>query len=457
MGKSVSLRKLPSMTQLLESLEKESLPRPLVVAVARDVLAGLRRKKTASGFAAIASAVHEQLRVLEQSRLQPVINATGVLIHTNLGRAPLSKEVMRQVAECATQYNNLEFELTGGTRGQRGGYLEAGLATLCGAEASAAVNNCAAALVLVLRHLASGEKTEVIVSRGELVQIGGGFRIPDILESSGARLREVGTTNKTSLIDYARSISPKTALILKVHRSNFFMEGFVESPVFPELAQLASRKKIPLVEDLGSGALFRTDCISGLEAERTPDQSLKEGADLVLFSGDKLFGGPQAGIIAGSRRMIAGLKNEPFFRAVRCDKLVLAALQATVESYLTAPEPFKAGQVQLLEMISASTDVLEERARSILSNVGRIKEIELGFESSQARLGGGTLPRSSLPSVALSVRSAGKKAGEILSALRRNRPPIIGYIHRECVFLNLRTVFPEQDVLLIAALKALAD
>src|SRR5437867_7711578 len=319
--KASALRALPAVEKVLQSLGATDVPRPVVVSVVRRELAGLRAEKEVPDFEAILARIRSSLDALRRSRILPVINGTGVIVHTNLGRSPLGPAVLETLQAIAANYNNLEFDLTGGERGGRAVYLEHNLALLCGAEAATVVNNCAAALVLILRHFTSGERKEVIISRGELIQIGGGFRIPEILEASGARLREVGTTNKTSLTDYRQAIGKLTAMILKVHRSNFFMGGFVESPATDAIAALAKTKRLPLVEDLGSGALVETEKLAELEHEPTPDEALKRGGDLVCCSGDKLLGGPHAGIIAGKARRVAALKHEPFFRALPWGKL----------------------------------------------------------------------------------------------------------------------------------------
>src|SRR3954447_24512946 len=338
-----SLRNLPSVDRVLRELGSLDLPRPVVVAVVRKELAKVRAEAGgASGAGAdgdVMVRIRGALDDLRRAKIQPVINATGVIIHTNFGRSPLGPAVVKTLAEIASSYNTLEYDLTGGSRGGRAGYLEHNLAVLCEAEAATVVNNCAAALVLVLRHFASRPpQTEVVISRGELVQIGGGFRVPEILEASGAALREVGTTNKTTLDDYRGAVCPQTAMVLKVHRSNFYMDGFVESPPSGQLAALAGEARVPFVEDLGSGATFPTESLAAdpatAEHEPTPAEVLRQGADLVCFSGDKLLGGPQAGIIAGKAAHVAALKKDPFFRALRCDKLVLAALQATVDLHL---------------------------------------------------------------------------------------------------------------------------
>ncbi len=320
-------RAIPGVDTLIEAVADCPLPRPLVVAVIRAELQSLRKAASIPGRDGIIATIRQRLDDLALSRLQPVINGTGVVVHTNLGRSPMNP--LADAAGCI----NLEIDLVTGRRGGRAAYLERCLAELCGAEAAMVVNNCAASLVLNLRHF-TAEKMEVIVSRGELVQIGGGFRLSEILESSGAKLREIGATNHTTLDDYAGAIGPQTGLILKVHRSNFFMEGFVAAPKRCELAALARKKRVPFVEDLGSGVLLPTGDWAEGHHEPMPSEVLKDGADIVCFSGDKLMGGPQSGIIAGKARHVQALKKHPFFRALRCDKLVLSALQSTAERYL---------------------------------------------------------------------------------------------------------------------------
>src|SRR2546425_6590131 len=283
--KDSALRSLPAVEKVLQSLGAVDLPRPTVVGVVRRELAGLRSEKQVPDFEAVLARIRFSLDALRRSRILPVINGTGVIVHTNLGRSPLGPAVVETLQAIAANYNNLEFDLAGGERGDRAAYLEHNLALLCGAEAATLVNNCAAALVLMLRHFTSGERREVIISRGELVQIGGGFRIPEILEASGAKLREIGTTNKTALDDYGKTVGKQTAMILKVHRSNFFMGGFVESPSTEEIAALAKQKRLTFVEDLGSGAVVETEKITDIEHEPTPAEVLKRGVDMVCFSG----------------------------------------------------------------------------------------------------------------------------------------------------------------------------
>jgi L-seryl-tRNA(Ser) seleniumtransferase len=448
--KPQQLRTIPAVEKLLQALDETGIPRPAVVAIVRRELAALRKGRNVPEFEAVLAGLRTKLAAFRHSRLQPVINGTGILVHTNLGRSPLGTAVEETLRGLAANYNNLEYDLGGGERGGRAGYLEHNLALLCVAEAATVVNNCAAALVLVLRHFAVPPKREVVISRGELVQIGGGFRVPEILEASGATLREVGTTNKTSAADYAKAVRKETALILKVHRSNFFMGGFVETPAAEELAALAHRMRVPFVEDLGSGAMVATESLAALEHEPTPAEVLKRGVDLVCCSGDKLLGGPQAGIIAGSARHVAALKRDPFFRALRCDKLILGALQTTVDLYLDG----RAGDaIPVLAMLRASNDGLRNRAQGLLKTLASAP-LKARIGEGKAQIGGGTLPRSVVPSVTLDVQPQGLALGEFANRLRAGTPPVIGYISAGAFKLDLRTVFPHQDEELARALRA---
>jgi len=376
------------------------------------------------------------------------------------------------------QYNNLEYGLSGGGRGKRAGYLEQNLALLCGAEAATVVNNNASALVLILRHFCRDEvpgaagdrnhrnrlrRNHVVISRGELIQIGGGFRIPEILEASGAQLREVGTTNKTSLSDFARAITRETALILKVHRSNFFMDGFVDFPSTEAISKLARGKRVPFVEDLGSGAMIQTESVPGLEHEPTPAEVLHKGVDLVCFSGDKLLGGPQSGIIAGKAKVVSALKREPLFRALRCDKLILAALEATVDIYLRNSSGLPTGngphnsasnyEIPLLAMLHTSNDELQARAGKIIVALDGLP-LTAAIGRGRAQIGGGALPRSTVQSTTLEITHEKLKPQELAARLRSHTPPIVGYIERGQLKLDLRTVFAGQDVEIVAALRA---
>lgn len=445
----MSLRELPSVEKLANSLSKSiSLPKPLIIGFIRREIDSYRQKILAGETVAtseIETTITDNLHHFAASKLQPVINGTGILIHTNLGRSPLGKTAAKALQNIATGYSNLEFNLPEGTRGKRAGYLETALACLLDAEAATAVNNCAAALVIILRHLANGEKNEVIVSRGELVEIGGGFRIPEILETSGAKLVEVGATNKTHLADYQKAITPNTALILKVHRSNFYIGGFTAEPELSELADLAHQHGIPIVEDIGSGAIMNTDELAPIDHEPTPQATLKNGIDLVCFSGDKLLGGPQSGIIAGRADLIAGIKSEPFFRAVRCDKLILTVLQESIDEYLrTQSEPSKT-DIPTLRNLAETTENLQTRADQILTQLGPITKAAVTTTQSTAATGGGTMPTSQIPSIALSITPTGISLNKLSRLLRTGTPAIVGYTDQDKFYLDLRTIFPWQD------------
>ncbi|HVR34738.1 MAG TPA: L-seryl-tRNA(Sec) selenium transferase [Methylomirabilota bacterium] len=457
---SARLRSIPSVEKVLQALAETGLPRALVVDTVRGELAGYRSKRKIPSFDETVTRVRSALESLRASRIRPVLNGTGILIHTNLGRAPLAEPAADAVRAVAAGYCNLEFDLITGERGDRASYLERALARLCGAEAATLVNNGAAALVLILRHF-TVKKREVVISRSELIQIGGGFRIPEILEASGARLREVGTTNKTLTGDYSRAIGRNTGLILKVHRSNFFMGGFVESPAIGDLAALARKKRVPLIEDLGSGAVFDTAQFEGVESEPTPEQALKNGVDLVCFSGDKLFGGPQAGIIAGKAKLITALKQDPFFRAFRCDKLACAGLEATVDLHLRSlapgapstarPNRDRDRETVISARLRASLEDLRKRAHRLLIAVEDLP-IKTFVGEGKAQVGGGALPRSSIPSVTLDFMPITMSLEQFAERLRRRRLPVVGYLSGGRFKLDLRSLLPGQDEDLIRAI-----
>ena len=326
---------------------------------------------------------------------------------------------------------------------------------LADAEAATVVNNCAAALVLMLNTCRSDSRNEVIVSRSELVQIGGGFRVPEILETAGVTLKEVGTTNRTTLQDYAKAISNRTALILKVHQSNFYMDGFVETPSVDALAQLAVKNEIPFGFDLGSGALIDTQSSFGIEPEPTPASIIAQGAHMVCFSGDKLMGGPQAGVLAGSTQWIGKLKSNPFFRALRADKLVLAALEHTVTQHLQAqdnPESPKTPELPAYHLLSQTIEQLQTRAEAMLGLTALPKEV-LRIEETEAEVGGGTMPKTRMPSMALTFCPPGIKPERVAQYFRENDPPIVGYLRNNALQLNLRTIFPDQESIVIECLK----
>jgi L-seryl-tRNA(Ser) seleniumtransferase len=443
-------RRLPSVDRIVRDAAAHDLPRPLVVDAARRVLGEMRAG--AADNADALERVNAALAELRRSRIHSAINATGVLIHTNLGRSPLGEAVAARLSEVAASYCTLEYDLDSGRRGRRGDYLERCLALLCGAESATIVNNCAAALVLVLRQFALRRpRRYVVISRGELVQIGGGFRIPDILAASGARLREIGTTNQTTVDDYRQAIDDTAAMVLRVHRSNFYMEGFVRSPPGDEIAALTRAAGVPFVDDLGSGATFDTAGLCGGEREPTPQRSLADGAGLVCFSGDKLLGGPQAGIIAGDAGHIAGLKKAAFYRALRCDKLVMAAMESTVELLLAG----EAGELPVRAMMQTPADELRRRAERIVAAVAPLRA-EVG--AGEARIGGGSLPRARLASVTVDLLPLTPADGRRwFEQLRRSPTPVIGYLEAGRVKLDLRTVFPRQDDALIRALRGLVN
>lgn len=449
-------RALPSLDTLLSRLRPTPLPRPWLVRLAREQLARHRASTAIPAFAELLAELEDTVATHERSRLQPVINATGILAHTNLGRAPLAPAALDALAAAAQGYCNLEIDLNSGQRGTRAAYLESSLALLGDAEAATVVNNGAAALVLIVRHLTHGPRKEVLISRGELLQIGGGFRIPDILEVSGARLREVGTTNHTSATDYHRAAGPDTALLLRVHPSNFVMEGFVHSPDATALAAVARAHNIPFVEDLGSGALIDPATYAPVAHEPEPKSILRDGADLVCFSGDKLLGGPQAGVILGRARLVQGLKQDPLFRALRCDKLTLVALQATLEAYLHAAARRDAGPptaLPIVRLLSQTPDHLRPRAETLREAL-RDLPLDAALGEGLAQVGGGVCPRASLPSITLRLRPHALSLEEFTRRLRHGSPPVVAFLADGACHCDLSTVFPEQDEALARALRA---
>jgi L-seryl-tRNA(Ser) seleniumtransferase len=449
---------LPAVEKVLQALGEQPIPRALVTQRVRAFIHERRqRREGVTDLDAFLEEIRQDIRQLHEARIQPVINGTGVLIHTNLGRSPLAESAVARMHEIAVNYNNLEIDLASGERGKRGRYFERLLAQLVEAEAATVVNNCASALVLILRLFTAGTgRKEVLISRGELVEIGGGFRVPEIMEASGATLREVGATNKTTLADYEAAMGPNTAMLLKVHRSNFWMEGFVESPTTEAMAALARQHALPFVEDLGSGAMVATEALASLEHEPTPNEILARGVDLVCFSGDKIFGGPQAGMIAGRADLIQGLKKEPFFRALRCDKLILTLLESTAQTYLEAAAGGKPPALPLLDMLQASTESLTARGEAIGAQLdGLPLTWKLGESTSQ--VGGGTMPKSAIPSVTLDLHPHDLKLPVFAKRLRLQERPVIGYIAEERFRLDLRTIFPRQDAQVATAIRTVWD
>lgn len=451
-------RHIPSVETLATRLEAAvPLPKALVINFTRQAIEHWRKSILEGATPTreeIENDISDQLKAFAASRLQPVINATGVLIHTNLGRSPLGTTTADALKAIATGYTNLEFNLPDGTRGKRAGYLETAIACLLEAPAATAVNNCAAALVLILRSLSAMGKNEVIVSRGELVEIGGGFRIPEILETSGCKLVEVGATNKTHLHDYEQAISPQTALILKVHRSNFRLSGFTTEPSAIELAELAHAHELPLVEDIGSGAMMHTDELAPIDHEPTPQQALKNGIDLVCFSGDKLLGGPQSGIIAGRADLVAAVKKEPFFRAVRCDKLILAALQESIDEYLRTKAKPEQTDIPTLRHLATPVHSLRQRATAMQAALGSALA-DITLCDTLATTGGGTMPDSQIPSIALRIVPQQMSTNRLSTELRTGSPAIVGYTENNALNLDLRTVFEHQDSAIIERLSSI--
>ena len=441
---------IPPVNRLVAELADLSLPHRLCVDLVRRELDLIRAADPVPPRAVIEARVRNAAVRLAAARLRPVINATGVLLHTNLGRAPLG-DAGAALAVATGGYSNLELDLVSGARGSRGLYVERGLAALCEAEAATVVNNCAAALLLVASAVTTNpERREVIVSRGELIQIGGGFRIPDILTAAGARLREVGTTNQTTAADYAGACGERTAALLTVHRSNFVMAGFVAAPRLGELRDVAAAAGVPLIADLGSGAVTRTDGIAGLPREPRPQEVLAGGATLVCFSGDKLLGGPQAGVISGEAAWVARLKAHPLFRALRLDKVALALLQHAVDLHLS-----DSSSVPLQALLHAPVAALRARAAAI---VGRLPaSLPASAADCTSRLGGGTLPTATLPSAGIAIALPGGSADAFAAALRRATPPVIGHIHADRMLLDLRTVAAHEDESLTAAISAAAQ
>ncbi|HEU4758707.1 MAG TPA: L-seryl-tRNA(Sec) selenium transferase, partial [Dehalococcoidia bacterium] len=377
--------------------------------------------------------------------LRPVINATGVIIHTNLGRAPLSDDAITAMAAVSRGYSNLEFHLEAGERGSRHVHLEAVLRALTGAEGALAVNNNAAALLLALSTFAAGR--EVIISRGQAVEIGGGFRIPDVMRQSGTRLIEVGTTNRTYLSDYQAALTPDTAAIMRVHASNFRIIGFAESPSVQDLARLAHEHGLLCLDDIGSGCLLDTTAF-GLAPEPTVQESLAAGADLVLFSGDKLLGGPQAGVIAGRGDLVDQLRRHALARAVRMDKAAIAALTATLHHYLRG-EAFE--KVPVWRMISIPAEQIRRRARRWARRLGAPTRVVPG----RSMVGGGSLPEESLPTTLLALPSTdGAYLSDVARRLRTGDPPVVARIERDALLFDPRTVDPRDDRALLAAVQA---
>jgi L-seryl-tRNA(Ser) seleniumtransferase len=441
---------LPSVTAILAEINNHREIRlagdPLTAAISASL--GFVRARIAAGERPsreeIVQSVMAELRVLGRERLRPVINATGVIIHTNLGRSMVSSETAEAMATAAASYVALEIEPETNERGGRMSEISTLLKLLTGAESALVVNNNAAAVLLVLSAVAGGRS--VVLSRGEAVEIGGGFRIPDVMGQSGAQLIEVGTTNRTYASDYELAIDDTTAALLKVHPSNFQISGFVHSATVAELAVIGRTRHIPVIEDLGSGALIDTAQF-GLKEEPTVRASLEAGASIVTASGDKLLGGPQAGLIAGTREWIAKIERHPLARAVRADKTCLAGVAATLRHYANGEA---AEKIPVWRMIGATEESLNQRATAVVDRLGEAR-LSVGIRNANATIGGGSLPGQVLPSFALAIKNSDPDV--LAHRLRTGTPSVFGRVENQEVLLDLRSVLPEQDVDLGLALR----
>jgi len=440
----MSARDLPSVDRLLRDPLLESLPRELALQAARDVLEDARNATLNGGWtfslADLPGLVEQRVRAAMAPRLRSVLNASGVIIHTNLGRAPLSPAALEAAKQAAQGYSNLEFDLEAGERGSRHSLVTDLLGRLTGAEDALVTNNNAAAVLLILTAL--GQGGEAIISRGQLVEIGGGFRIPDVMRQSGVSLIEVGTTNRTYAVDFEAAITERSALLLRVHASNFLQVGFVHQPTLAELVEVGQHHALPVVDDLGSGSLLDTAHF-GLATEPMVQASVAAGVALTAFSGDKLLGGPQAGIIVGRASEIGRLRKHPLMRAIRPDKLTLAALGATLVHYLRGEAE---REVPVWRMISASIDDLSRRARSLADQLGAT------VVETRSAIGGGSLPGQTQPSWAVAFDTPAPD--RLAAALRHADPPVIGRIEDNRLLLDLRAILPEQDEALRQAVDA---
>lgn len=430
-------RDFPAVEELLQSkkLKKDIdlIPKPLASEIVKRVIAekkkGFESKKIY--LSDIENAIIADIRFFKRKQITKVINATGIVIHTNLGRAPLSETLFEAIKKTVVGYGNVEFDLHKGSRGKRGEACEKYLSILSGAESSTVVNNCAAALFVILNSLSN--RKEVIISRSELVQIGGGFRIPDILKRSGAKLAEIGSTNITSITDYEKAVSEKTGMILKVHQSNFVQKGFVENPTLSDLVKIGKKMNLPVINDLGSGVFIKTKPILGY-SEPTVQESVRAGADLTCFSGDKMLGGGQAGLIVGKKELVAKVKKNPIFRAFRVDKIVFSMLETLLELYLSDRWQ---DEIKLWQVMSQKESDLYKRAKAILKNLGNPKGVAV--EATNGYIGGGALPEAHIPSVGITF-SEEYNPNKMMKMFRELPYPIIGRIDSDRFILDLKAV-----------------
>ena len=462
-SKSDLYRLLPSVDDLLRApeltplLEREG--QAVLTAAIRDVLGKLREEISSGRLSSaetvqlaltgLPDAIARALRAAMAFSLRPVINATGVILHTNLGRAPLPEVAIRRISEVAGCYSNLEFDVDAGERGKRDVHVERLFSRLLNQEAVTAlrtvvVNNCAAAVMLALNTLAEGG--EVVVSRGELVEIGGSFRVPDVMSKSGAVLREVGTTNRTRIADYERAINEKTRLLLRVHRSNFAIVGFTEQPPLEELAALGRKHKLPVMEDLGGGALLPLRSL-GINESGVMD-SLRAGIDVVTYSGDKMLGGPQAGMLSGREDLIKKIRSNPLFRALRVDKLTYAALEATLMEYIRQNHD----AIPFARMMRLPAEEIRERAEAMRSKLASASRLRTEIISGESLVGGGSAPTSVLPTYLLAITAEGLSADELAARLRAHNPPVIARVEEGRVLVDLRTVFEQEEPQVVRAL-----
>ncbi len=460
-SKADLFRKLPSVDELLRSTDiarlREREGQSAVTDAARVVLERLRSEISSGrldadgvdlALSGLGSAVERQLRQSLSHSLRSVINATGVILHTNLGRAPLAESAIEHIRETAQRYSNLEFNIAAGERGKRDVHVDRLFRRLLNSEgeiSTVVVNNNAAAVLLALNSLAEGG--EVVVSRGELVEIGGSFRIPDVMAKSGAILREVGTTNRTRIADYEHAIGEKTRLLLRVHRSNFQITGFTEQPSLGDLVELGQRRGIPVLEDLGSGALFDLQSV-GVSGEAGVVDSIAAGVDVVTYSGDKLLGGPQAGVLSGKKEAIARIRSNPLFRALRVDKLTYAALEATLLAYVRQDH----NAIPALRMMRMTKQEIAVRAER-LANELRGTKCHMELLDGESVVGGGAAPAATLPTKLIAISVEGLSSEGLAGRLRASEPPIIARIDEGRVLLDLRTVFAEQEPAIVAALR----
>ena len=455
------LRHLPKVHALLESEHAQALiakmPRQVVLDAVRAEIDALRRRVLAGkaeppfSNAELLAAAERRLRDSDLRRLQRVVNATGIVIHTNMGRAPMADAAVQAVLAVAG-YSNLELDLVTGKRGGRGGQIEELLQTLTGAEAALVVNNNAAAVLLALSTVAAGG--EVVISRGELVEIGGGFRVPDVITQCGGRLVEVGTTNKTRLSDYAQAISSETKVLLKVHQSNYKIVGFTSETSVSELTGLGRERGLLVMNDLGSGAFVDVTRF-GLPQEPTVQETIKAGADVVMVSGDKLLGGPQCGILLGKAEPIGRMAVSPLFRALRADKMTLAALEATLRLYLD--EEKLVASVPVLAMLAASKEALTKRARRLRNALAKIDGLETRLADGSGYTGGGALPTVPLPSKIVQVRSGCRSVEQLAEGLRRADPPVMGVLSDGWLALDVRTVRDDEFRLIVSAFRQMQE